>query len=109
MLIGGKLHIIIEKLFSMFSRYSVNLNIDKLRSSKAINIIGFHLIVCGCYHQIIQLSKITRLFHENRCLCTHTLSGAEYIGHIKAAYSVTMKIFEKKKFLFKSFVKVELS
>ena len=58
-------------LFSMFSRFSVNLNIDNLRSSKAINIIGFHLIVCGCYHQIIQLSKITRLFHENRCLCTN--------------------------------------
>ena len=29
--------------------------------------------------------------------------------HIKAAYSVTMNIFRKKKFLFKSFVKVELS
>ena len=28
---------------------------------------------------------------------------------IKAAYSVTMEIFRKKKFLFKSFVKVELS
>ena len=28
---------------------------------------------------------------------------------IKAAHSVTMNIFRKKKFLFKSFVKVELS
>ena len=28
---------------------------------------------------------------------------------VKAAYSVTMNIFPKKKFLFKSFVKVELS
>ena len=31
------------------------------------------------------------------------------INELKAAYSVTMNIFEKKYFLFKSFVKVELS
>ena len=30
-------------------------------------------------------------------------------GSVKAAYSVTMNIFEKFSFLFKSFVKVELS
>ena len=32
-----------------------------------------------------------------------------HAGSFKAAYSVTMNIFRKKKFLLKSFVKVELS
>ena len=34
---------------------------------------------------------------------------ADIIDALKAAYSVTMNIFQKKYFLFKSFVKVELS
>ena len=49
----------------------------------------------------------------NKKIILKKISSRRFIGQlytIKAAYSVTMNIFRKKKyFLFKSFVKVELS
>ena len=56
-----------------------------------------------------RLEKIV-LLHKNRA--THGINSHDLTRvnpFIKAAYSVTMNIFRKKKILFKSFVKVELS
>ena len=43
------------------------------------------------------------------CLNTRPLGFLRDLASVKAAYSVTMNIFRKKNFLFKTFVKVELS
>ena len=42
-------------------------------------------------------------------MCLSVQKVSEYTKKVKAAYSVTMNIFRNFYFLFKSFVKVELS
>ena len=60
----------------------------------------------GLFYSYPSIYCIRSLQDQIHYLIVGTLSSVTYL---KAAYSVTVNIFEKIYFLFKSFVKVELS
>ena len=62
----------------------------------------------GCLRTRVRKQPIIALYFESELVLKfYNLEASCY--PVKAAYSVTMNIFRKKYFLFKSFVNVELS
>ena len=106
-------------LIIFFSEIQPNLGCELLTCVSCSTLQCFWSLLLGAFGrgQTVKYqlqSQFQRLLNQTLCVFSQMkdikhVRRDSHLGGLKAAYSVTMNIFRKKYFLFKSFVKVELS